>query len=556
LESERLREVLLDLERARIQEHALRLESESLLNGLRVLSTAHDVEEMFTNLFEVLRTPFGFEHAFFLKQTDDGNLIAEVSTSPKFLDSIWTPQKSFRRVLKGKPSAVFDVGKVKEWAAQPIEFVELVHSALHLPLQGEERSAMLVFTHSDKGHFTQAHVKLAQRFSLLASQALVQQELRRTLYEREKLFSRSQDMLGICSLDGVFSQLNPAWSRVLGYSKQELQSKPFIDFLIPSDDLELIAPKLKRLSQQELLSASVETRCIAKNGEIFWFLWSMDVDPEEQCVYITARDIGDYKRAEEISLLNKQLEEARDEAVRANKSKSDFLANMSHELRTPLNAIIGYSEMLEEDAVELNMPLFAKDLAKIQGAGKHLLSLINDLLDLSKIEAGKIEFNYEELELEPFLQEVICSVEPLVSENNNQLLTQISSELGNIRIDTTKLRQILFNLLSNACKFTENGNIVLEAKRECPTPYSSNLILAVRDSGIGMTGEQLDKIFEPFVQAEQSIQKNYGGTGLGLTISRKFSQMMGGGLEANSKPGSGSIFTVRLPYEPVCSIQE
>lgn len=235
-------------------------------------------------------------------------------------------------------------------------------------------------------------------------------------------------------------------------------------------------------------------------------------------------------------------------AQQANRAKSSFLANMSHELRTPMNAIIGYSEMLQEDMVETGQQDFIPDLEKITAAGKHLLALINDILDLSKIEAGRMDLFLERFDVRTMLDEVISTVSPLIEKNGNTLEMKVPDDLGIIRADITKVRQVLFNLLSNAAKFTENGTIVLAGGR---LQENNNrwIELTVKDEGIGIEADKIGSLFEEFTQADDSTTRNYGGTVLGLTITRRFCRMMGGDIKVESTPGSGSIFTVHLPAE-------
>ena len=237
-----------------------------------------------------------------------------------------------------------------------------------------------------------------------------------------------------------------------------------------------------------------------------------------------------------------ELSEARREAEGANRAKSQFLANMSHELRTPLNAIIGYSEMLQEEAQDIGVETFIPDLAKINTAGKHLLALINDVLDLSKIEAGKMEVFLETFDVDAMLDEVLMTISPMVSKNNNTLVFERDDQLGSMHADLVKVRQMLLNLLSNACKFTEDGVITVRVHRT-----ADEFTFAVRDSGIGMTPDQLGRLFESFTQAESSTSRRYGGTGLGLALTRRFSEMLGGAVTVESTPGEGSTFTLRLP---------
>ena len=269
-------------------------------------------------------------------------------------------------------------------------------------------------------------------------------------------------------------------------------------------------------------------------------------------------EIGDIARAaqtfqqtmiafqESMQKANMDLEEAAEAARQANHAKSDFLAKMSHELRTPLNAIIGYSEMLHEEAEEQGDEDYMPDLEKIQSAGKHLLSLINDVLDLSKIEAGRMDLFFEEFEVPRMIDEVASTVLPLAERNGNRLDVVCPDNIGSMQSDLTKVRQTLFNLLSNACKFTEQGVISLEV-----LPITKNgadwIEFRVADSGIGMTPEQQEKVFDAFTQADSSTTRNYGGTGLGLAITRNFARMLKGEVSVASEPGKGSIFTVQLP---------
>ena len=247
------------------------------------------------------------------------------------------------------------------------------------------------------------------------------------------------------------------------------------------------------------------------------------------------------------------LETAKEAAEAANRSKSAFLANMSHELRTPLNAIIGYSEMLQEEATDLEQDGLVPDLQRINSAGQHLLGLINDILDLSKIEAGKMDLYLETFDLNSLIQEIVSLVRPLVQRNNNTLHIHYSALSGSMHADLIKVRQILLNLLSNAAKFTEKGEIGLKVEliavrqREHPQAPPTHFRFTVTDTGIGMTPEQVASLFQAFTQADASTTRKYGGTGLGLAISQRFCGLMGGQISVESQIGQGSTFTVVLP---------
>ncbi|HXM90974.1 MAG TPA: ATP-binding protein [Candidatus Dormibacteraeota bacterium] len=243
-----------------------------------------------------------------------------------------------------------------------------------------------------------------------------------------------------------------------------------------------------------------------------------------------------------------ELLTAKHTAEEASRAKSTFLANMSHELRTPLNAIIGYSEMLDEEARESGRSENVEDLRKIQSAGKHLLSLINDVLDLSKIEAGKMGLHLEDFEVLPLIDDITTTLQPAAAKNGNEIKLRVSENVGFMRADITKVRQILFNLLSNACKFTDRGTITVDVDQNDRNGY---IRFRVSDTGIGISEKQQQNLFFEFSQADASIARKYGGTGLGLAITHRFVQLMRGQISVESEPGKGSIFTVQLPTQVV-----
>lgn len=248
-----------------------------------------------------------------------------------------------------------------------------------------------------------------------------------------------------------------------------------------------------------------------------------------------------------------ELEEAKILADAANQTKSEFLANMSHELRTPLNAIIGYSEILSEDAKDSGHSEYLPDLNKIRSSGKHLLGLINDILDLTKIEAGRMEMFLETFDVTQLIQDVAETVQPLLDKNTNSLTVNVPATVGAIHADQVKVRQMLLNLLSNASKFTKEGVVALSVDREVVINGEDVFVFRVRDTGIGMSPEQLSRLFQPFMQAESSTTKRFGGTGLGLAITKHLAELMGGSVTVASELGRGTTFTVRLPNSPLSS---
>jgi len=252
--------------------------------------------------------------------------------------------------------------------------------------------------------------------------------------------------------------------------------------------------------------------------------------------------------AARIEKQNRELEEARVAADAANHAKSQFLANISHELRTPLNAIIGYSEMVQEELQDRGETSLVPDLERIHSAARHQLTLVNDILDLSKIEAGKMTLNLERFDLTPLIRDVQSMVQPLVARKRNQLRMEGLPESCPMHSDPTRLKQVLFNLISNAAKFTENGTVTLRIS-STSVKDAPGVTISVIDTGIGMTPEQQTRLFQAFSQADTDIVKRFGGTGLGLAISRQFATLMGGELTVESAPGVGSSFHLILPIE-------
>jgi PAS domain S-box-containing protein len=266
---------------------------------------------------------------------------------------------------------------------------------------------------------------------------------------------------------------------------------------------------------------------------------SNEQDAASNLIFII-RDISDSKRYEQ------ELELARDQALEASRAKSSFLANMSHELRTPLNAVIGYSEMLAEDADDEGKLEVAADLKKIHASGIHLLSVISDILDLSKIEAGKVELNMEKFGITDFVSDIMMTIAPLARKNNNTLKHQCELNGKDMVADPVRLKQALLNLLGNACKFTKDGVINLDVYSQSDNQREW-IYFRIKDSGIGITEMQMQKLFSEFSQADSTTTRKYGGTGLGLVISQRFCQLMGGEILADSTYGEGSTFTVKLP---------
>ena len=371
-------------------------------------------------------------------------------------------------------------------------------------------------------------------FNLRASRAFV-----------DNVIKSMVNALIVASPGGTIKTVNRATLNLLGYAENELDEMP-IEMIFDREE----GKPLKGEGIEELISSgfisNAEQTWVAKDGRKIPVTFSgsvmRDDDGRIEGIVCVAQDISERRRSEEFRI-------AKESAEKANRAKSSFLANMSHELRTPLNAIIGYSEMMIEEAQEAGHQAFLADLQKIRSAGKHQLTVINDILDLSKIEAGKLDVVPLNFDILSMVEEVVSTMRPLATQKGNSLTVDCGENLGVIHADETKIRQSLLNLLSNACKFTENGDISLEVAR-----YSEEgkdwVRCRVRDTGIGMTSEHMQKLFMPFSQVDASTTRRYGGTGLGLTISRTFCRMMGGDILVESALGEGSLFTMQVPAAP------
>lgn len=396
------------------------------------------------------------------------------------------------------------------------------------------------------GHLAKAFRHMVMEVSA-RQQSLKQAEeaLRASEEHFRSLIENVTDIITKLDEDGKLLYVSSSIVRVLGLQPETCVGRRLWDF-VAADDQPKMSQAFHEARSQEGSIFMVECGLVHQDGTkrtVEAMINSLCGNPTVKGVVVTLRDITERKQSE-MYRTEKEAAEA------ANRAKSSFLANMSHELRTPLNAIIGYSEMLQEEAEDLGQESFVPDLKKIHASGKHLLELINSVLDLSKIEAGKMELFLEEFEIGGMIQDVTAIIGPLVAKNTNKLDVRCPSSVGTMRADLTKVRQSLFNLLSNASKFTHEGTITLEVARD-QAEGKEWMHFRVKDTGIGMTQEQLARLFQAFSQADASTTRKYGGTGLGLAISRHFCLMMGGDITVTSEPGKGTTFAIRLPVQVV-----
>jgi PAS domain S-box-containing protein len=435
------------------------------------------------------------------------------------------------------------IPRYQEWAGRSSSYTQsTVQSVMAAPLLiGPRLVGVIASVHSDPTRvFGPEDLRLLELFAPQAAIAIENARLfTASVRQRQYLQELVRNSpVAIVTLDDEHNVVscNPAFETLFSYTENEIRGKK-LDGFITTEEKRIDAASY---TEQALAATPVKiiTQRRRKDGTL------LDVEVLGVPVVVNGETVGLMALYHDIT----ELLRARKAAEGANQAKSQFLANMSHELRTPLNAIIGYSEMLEEDAADGEDEAQATDLRKISAAGRHLLGLINEILDLSKIEAGKMDLYIEDFDADATLEEVMATVRPLAERSGNELTLVCPASLGTLRGDVVKTRQILLNLLSNACKFTENGQVTLEAEHVRKGVRGADAVkLTVRDSGIGMSDEQMGRLFEAFSQAEAATTRRFGGTGLGLVISRRFAHMMGGDVEVSSEPGVGSTFTVTLP---------
>ena len=379
---------------------------------------------------------------------------------------------------------------------------------------------------------------------IIARQARARQRAEEQLRRQALTFENIHDSVVITGLDGAIVDCNPATEQIFGYTRAEVIGSHLGIWYRPQQLEALRAAIIDSIAQDHRWAGEIPF--VRKDGAAG--ICEVVVVPlhDERGQPIgriwVGHDVTVRKGAEEQMLKAKQTAEA------ASQAKSLFLANMSHELRTPLTAIIGYSDLLQKEFERAGQTTFIPDLIRIQLAGQHLLALINDILDLSRIEAGRMTLQLATFDIPNLVAEVVASVQPLIANNGNILNVQCPPDLGAMCADPAQVRQILLNLLSNAAKFTEQGQIDLTVARE-PAGGTEWVRIGVADTGVGITAEQIKQLFQAFTQGDSSATRRYGGAGLGLTISQRFCEMMGGRIALASEPGVGSIFVVYLPAQ-------
>lgn len=385
-------------------------------------------------------------------------------------------------------------------------------------------------------------------FLAMMAGSLDQRRVLRRLHVSEARFRAAvqavEGVMWTTDASGEFVEEQPGWEQITGQSFADYRGGGWSAAVHPDDVPETVRAWTGAVRAGGAFA--VEHRLRAPNGQ--WRHYAVRAVPVHDADGTIREWVGVHGDVTARHQYETALRDARDAAEGASRAKSQFLANMSHELRTPLSAVIGYAEMLEEEAEDLGQDAFTADLGKIRSNAKHLLGLINDVLDLSKVEAEKMDVVGEVFAVEAFVRDAAATVETLVAKKGNRLALDLAPDLGQARTDAVKLRQCLFNLLGNAAKFTEEGTIALRVRRES-RPAGDRLTFAVSDTGIGITPEQVATLFERFKQADETTTRRFGGTGLGLALTRAFARLMGGDVAVESIPDVGTTFTLSLPAD-------
>ncbi|MFG6096470.1 response regulator [Leptothoe sp. ISB3NOV94-8A] len=508
-----------------------------------------------------------------LEKLIDDVLIYIMATDEQLVATIEAELNTVKAKLNaGEFSSAEDVAQVVELTQTVLDSKPsadaLLDQAVNLPLTSNIRELESTFDDASRAAFRQ--VAIYRNAAYLVTLALIGVIAYGLVARLRQSTQRTTSVLE--NITDAFVAVDRAWKVTYVNAQAAEVLKRNIQGLLEQDFWKIFPESLGARYEQQYRRAMAEQTVVSFETYYSPTQRWLQVRgyPGRDGLSLFLQDITERKQAEEqLMELNRDLdsrvqdrttklmkameeaEEARVKAEDANRSKSEFLANMSHELRTPLNAIIGYSEMLEEEAADVGEDDFVPDLQKIQGAGKHLLGLINSVLDLSKIEAGRMELFLEDVSIKDMVEDISGTIVPVAHKNNNHLSIFCPDDIGKLHVDQTKLRQSLFNLLSNACKFTENGDITLTVEQISTVDSSVYdgpwFRFIVSDTGIGMKDDQIEKIFDAFTQADASTTRKYGGTGLGLAITKQFITMMGGDIFVESAHGQGTTFSLVIP---------
>jgi PAS domain S-box-containing protein len=531
----------------------------------RILAGSSDLTTALTQVLAAIGSSLGWHVGVFWAVDEKAEVLRSAATwrSPEaaaedFLNA--THNIAFHRGvgLPGRvwqsesPAHISDVASDPAFLRRDAAAGARLRSAFAFPVKAGTKTVGVIEFFSRRWHpfddnFLESIATLGHQIGQYFRRKRTEEELRESEALKGAILDTALDCIISIGPDSRIVEWNAAAERTFGYSRAEVLGQSMPELIIPEEHrarhYQGLARYLKT-GEGQLLGRRIEVDALRHDGSRFPAELAITSISSHGEPYFTAyvRDITVRKGYE------RDLAEAKEEAEEANRAKSQFIANMSHELRTPLTAVLGYTEMLEEEAEDRGLKDMLEDLRKVNSNARHLLSLINDVLDISKIEAGKMEVHLETFDIACLVNELASTVEALVARKDNRLIVDCAANLGSMHSDPVKLRQSLINLLSNAAKFTEKGTVRLEVRRSGEGADASVIFRHV-DTGIGMTEAQLTKLFQRFTQADTSTTRRFGGTGLGLSITKAFCSMLGGDISVQSAPGRGTTFEMRLPAE-------
>ncbi len=557
-----LQNLLREAETARLESEKHAAELKTVTDVSAAVSTILDTDSLLQAVVEKTRDDFSLYHAHIYLLDDAGEYL--VLTAGAGEAGRIMKERGHRILLNRTDSIVATTAHNREAVISndvttapnflPNPLLPGTRAEMAIPMVvGNTVIGVLDVQADSINRFTQEDVQiktaLASQVAIAVQNARAFQRVQAAQKETQRVYDMSQDMIGTATFEGYFVTLNPAWQRVLGFTIEQLRAAPFISFVHP-DDVEPTLAEAGKLAQgAKAISFENRYRCV--DDSFVWLSWNSVPDTETGMIYFVVRDVTDQKAtAFEMERLLRQAEEqAQREKLTAqrlrelDRLKSQFLANMSHELRTPLNSIIGYSEiLLDGDDGELGEEA-AQDVSTIHNSGKHLLMIINDILDHAKIESGQMTINPTPISLKSVVDEVVQTSQVLVKDKSVALICIEESAVPLVKADRLRIKQVLTNLVSNAVKFTENGRVTVRFGL-CD---NQEAFIEVIDTGMGLKPESLAQIFEQFSQVDGSSTRRAGGTGLGLTISQHFIRMHGSEITVQSELGRGSTFRFTLP---------